>query len=345
MINSSFFELSSKIYKDVGFWIPENPELIIKQHANIPKHSYKVFQTENSRLVGYIQEKLDCAFFGFWETLEDNESNERVFKDFESWVRKNQIRHVYGPINISTFYNNRLRMDCFEYPQFQDEPVNPTYYPELLYGLDYKIIHTYSTRYHNNISELAESLLIRKETIYCSEFKITQLTPDFWNDNIDELYTVINSIFENNFGFTGVSKNSFVRDISESIREKMCPISSVVAISKLDNSIAGFFIGYPDYGPILRQDNANRVSSSSVTFNDYVKLPRPRMCLAKTAGVLPKYRSNRLFTLLGIELIVRASKHYDRLSGTLIRDDNNSNGFSLICPHKRTYGMFTKEIV
>jgi len=73
-------------------------------------------------------------------------------------------------------------------------------------------------------------------------------------------------------------------------------------------------------------------------------LQGPTLALAKTGGVHPRFRQSGLFNWMGLELVVAVGDHYDTLCGALMREDNPSLRFGMICPLQRDYGLFSKTL-
>lgn len=350
MIDTFFFELPALVYKDFPYKIPEDVNTIKNQLSGIPEDQIKLIVNDHCRVVGYIPDKMiegdKVVFFGFWETLNNIESNKKAFKEIEHWAIENDAKNIYGPINLSTFNNYRIRLDNFDYPQFQGEPINPSYYVEFLEEMGYTIKHHYYTRYHTNIKELSQSLIpkIESQTHLYEQYDFNVLTKDLWMDRLDDLYIIVDQIFKDNFAYTPLSPDNFNRACGSPIANNMCSKSSVIAYEKGTSNIAGFFLLYPDYGPLMKQSCLNRLTTTEINYSYFDKLPYPKMALAKTAGVHPNHRSSGLFSLLGMKLIVQAAEHYDHLCGAMMRDDNHSLRFGMICPHVRSYGLFKKEL-
>ena len=90
---------------------------------------------------------VPAAFFGFWETVEDLPTNQKLFLELEDWAKSLGAKILVGPINFSTFYGNRIRIDQKNSHSFLGEPYNPSYYPKILEGAGFEKYHQYITAY------------------------------------------------------------------------------------------------------------------------------------------------------------------------------------------------------
>lgn len=353
-----FVQLPYHIYANDEFWLGED-ETSLRQQLS---HKNSWFTTgkawlgvipKQARLVGFFQETqvIDgeaAAFFGFWESTDNLEANQLLFSAFTDWAQQQGAKRIYGPINFSTFGANRLRTDSFEYGAFPSEPWNPPYYPVLLAQLGYQTRY----RYLSTFSPLADIIAaIEKDYLRVKpkleqHFNITSMTPDFWLAHLPELYGFVDEVFGANFAYTPISFDTFQAQCGANFALKFCPKSSVLATTK-DGRIAGFFLVYPDYSPLMRFRQLDSVSANDINYAQHYRLlPQPRTALAKTGGVHPDFRAFGLFTAMSCELSLRARGHYEQIAGTLVREDNASLNFAARhgTARKHHYALYQKAI-
>ncbi|HVK99694.1 MAG TPA: hypothetical protein VM553_07780, partial [Dongiaceae bacterium] len=296
------------------------------------------------------QQRIDgkpVAWFGYWETADDLEINRDLFAQLENWAREQGAVALYGPIDFNTFSRNRLQLSDFGQSCFPGEPHNPEYYPRLLTQLGFDVERRYQSRYHLDAPALSREMLPRLQASRAAlqdQFRITRLTPDYWLTHLDELYPLVDTIFRDNFAYTPISRQQFEANCGDAFARILCPHTSVLATT-LDGEVAGFFLCFPDYSPLLRDSNPQRLSAQDLRFDTHrALLQGPTLALAKTGGVHPRFRQSGLFNWMGLELVVAVGDHYDTLCGALMREDNPSLRFGMICPLQRDYGLFSKTL-
>ena len=364
---AEFFQVSANVYQGDPKWIPENESSIRQQFsANNPyfeRCEAEIFcHGDQARLVGFFNPELliedeKVAYFGFWETKNTLAINQGLFDQFEQWASSCGATRIYGPINFSTYQANRLKVDHFDRPPFTDEPYNPDYYPNLLRQLGYDKKYGYVTAINHSVDRLIQQINtpfseLKEATMGDFEFK--KLTGQVWLDNLEALYPLVDAIFSQNFAYSKISWQSFQSMCGESFAKKLCPKSSVIVWDK-QGEIAGFFITYPDYGSLVNQganEKQGGLLASDLSYAEhYPKLEQPRLLLAKTCGVAPKYRSAGLFPLMSMQLTIWAGGLYEHISSTLVREDNPSMSFykSLVKAGNKDfvpseYTLFTKSI-
>lgn len=352
-----FSQVATKVYAADPNWIPEDPQSLKSQFDarnawfDGNRRACVVMAADNARLAGFIPNQVindePVAFFGFWETINDLAINQALFAQIEDWARSHGAKRLYGPINFNTFGANRLRLDTFDLGCFPGEPYNPPYYPVLMERLGFSCGMGYQS-YPVNINEfLAKTKEARDkyQPDIEANFTIESLTPKMWLDNLEEFYSLVEQIFRDNFAYSPISFEAFRSVMGESFARKFCSYSSVLAKTK-DGRIAGFFIAIPDYAPLVRQGNPQRIAQSAFSFDEHFEqLPQPRAVLAKSVGVHPDFRRGGLSNFLGLELSARAQPYYETVIGALIRDDNHSAKFpDRFVFDRRKYGLFNKAL-
>ncbi|MET1076638.1 MAG: hypothetical protein ABWY06_01320 [Pseudomonas sp.] len=337
---AAFVELPQQVYAEHPAWLGEDPQALARQFSPANPwfasgQAWLGVEPGLARLAGFFNGQVvdgeTVAFFGFWETLEDPAANQRLFQGLRDWAHGLGATRLYGPINFTTFGNYRLRLDQFEAGCFAGEPFNPPYYPGLLEGLGLDLRHRYLSTF-NQTGQIAASVGPDYMRVRPELQRLVSLEPldgAFWMAHLDELYPFVDQVFGANFAYTPLSRQAFEQQCGQGLADRLCPHSSVLARAK-DGRIAGFFLAYPDYGPLLRRDSPQQVSANSLSHAaHYPLLPTPRQLLAKTGGVHPDFRQHGLFTAMGSEVVLRAAPHYQRIVGAMVREDNNSRQFAL----------------
>jgi hypothetical protein len=364
---AEFFQVAKNVYQGDPLWIPESEDKIKQQfsanNSYFNRGQVKVFSHEaEARLVGFYNPDIEIeaesvVYFGFWESQNSLAINQQLFAQLEDWAREKGAHRIYGPINFSTYQNNRLRVDNFDKAPFIDEPYNPEYYPLLLQQLGFEKKYGYTTAINQSVDNLAIQIAVPFQQLLKQaegQFVFEKLTGEVWLENLEKLYPLVDSIFSENFAYTPVSWESFQALCGESFAKKLCPNSSVIARDN-EGEIAGFFITYPDYGSLVNQqsiDNGVRLAASDINYAEhYPLLKAPRLLLAKTCGVALKYRSAKLFPVMSMQLSLWAEGYYEHVSATMVRDDNASMSFYKSLEKAgnkdfitRGYALFTKTI-
>ncbi|CBL43823.1 conserved hypothetical protein [gamma proteobacterium HdN1] len=335
-----FIALPQQIYAQDPSWLGEDASALGHQFSEANPwfsggRAWLGVIPEQARLAGFycgqLVEGEPAAFFGFWEGIDELSAHAALFSEFKTWAVNQGAKRVYGPINFTTFGAYRIRLDSFESGAFPSEPWNPPYYSMLLRKLGLSEHYRYLSTF-NDAKETAQAVAadyLRVKPKLEKVVKLEAMTPDFWMSNLDALYGFVDEVFGANFAYTPIRKDAFISQCGEAFATRFCPHSSVLARTH-DGRIAGFFLVYPDYSPLIRMASRDHIAASTLRYDlHYAVLPKPRLALAKTGGVHPDFRALGLFTAMGCELTLRAEPFYERISGALVREDNNSRQFAL----------------
>ncbi|MCC2636365.1 MAG: hypothetical protein K0Q68_84 [Moraxellaceae bacterium] len=349
----AFVALPAQVYGNDSFWLGEDGDALREQFSSANPwfangKAWLGVIPGQARLAGFCQgQRVDgecAAFFGYWEGINSVTPHRRLFSAMERWAREQGATRLYGPINFTTFGANRLRLDAFDRGAFPGEPWNPPYYADLLVELGLELRYRYFSTFNptaNVVASVGPDYLRVKPRIE-AVVELSAMTPEFWLANLEELFPFVGEVFGGNFAYTPISREAFGRQCGADFAQRFCPRTSVLARDRAGR-IAGFFLVYPDYGPLLRQSaGAARVTGEVSYAEHFDRLPAPRRALARTGGVHPDYRSLGLFTAMGCELSLRAEGLYDEMVAPLVREDNNSRQFALRhgLAHQHHYGLF-----
>ncbi len=356
-----FVDLPRHIYADEPRWIPENPVSLERSFTDqnpwfdagqcltlcVPlKARLAVFLADEA-----VVDDKKTAFFGYWETTGDEDADRDLFTTAQKWARDQGAEYLCGPINFSTYSRYRLLLSAEEgaYP-FAGEPFNPPYYPQILRQMGF------SSR-SEAITQIAPAHTMSKvwrarsdilDTVAQAGIRLEPLSHKTWLDNLLELHGLVDEMFADNFAYTPLTYSAFETMCNESYIRRTDPETSVIAYGP-DGSIAGFFLFYPHYGPLLVQEAGDdRVESGDLSFAKHFPALKRRGNVAgifKTGAVAPAYRKKGLFSALTISAFKWGEGRYDRWFGALVRKDNPSRRYAdNIASDSRQYALFAKEL-
>lgn len=356
----AFKALPRQVYADDPSWIPEDPAaldvLFSERHAFFEHGRATVEVVDGAaRLAGFFDPGLQLdgrpvAFFGCWESVDVLAPNRTLFARVARWARQQGAAHLYGPIDFSTFRRYRLRTSAPEGAGcFPGEPYNPPYYPALLERLGFTVAARYVTQASSRpYPEAAAAILAARAASLDAppdpSLRVRLLTPRFWMDHLPHLYPLVDATFGQNFAYTSISYDTFEAVCGRPFARRFCPHTSQVVLNDRDE-IVGFFLAFPDYGPLVRQGNPQRLPLAEVAYDTHFdRLERPTF-LAKTLGIHPDYRRQGLLNHMATEAVRRSlDRYYDGMI-CLMKSDNVSTRYGLpFADRLRTYALYAKAL-
>lgn len=356
-----FSELPARVYGDDPMWIPEDPAALLRSFS--PDNpwfargdSVLLAVPDEARLALFFQPDLRiegrrAAFFGYWESARNPEADVPLFDRACAIAKARGAEDLYGPINFTTFGNYRLRLSSEPGAwTFPDEPYNPSYYPSILEASGFALDQTYLTQ----VGTMEAGRMVREwkrpeqDKLLGRGYRVETLTHSMWMDALPELHGLIDHIFGANFAYSALSFESFAAKCGESFIRRACPHTSVMARGP-EGDIAGFFLVYPHYGPLVTQAaGPERLSSSTLSYEEHA--PRLaeqdwRGCVAKTVGVAPAHRGEGVMNGLTVGIFDRGDGRYEHWLGAMIRKGNFSSNFAEgNTVGERWYGLYRRAL-
>jgi hypothetical protein len=363
-VDDSFSALAHELHAADPFWIPEEQEPV--QQAFSPANPWfrsgraatlcvpgrarlAVFRADGCRVAG-----RDTAFFGFLESEPDGTALDALLALAAEWARAAGADMLCGPIDFDSYGRYRLRTgdEAAGGMPFTGEPYNPHYYPRLLARAGFTVVQEYTSRIAAGVRPDARqraALLAATREGYCIE----PLDGDRWLALLPELHRMADEIFGAGFAYTPVPFERFALLYGAALARRLCPRTSVLARSTAGD-IAGFFLCFPDYGPLLVQGaGPDRVTAGALSYDEHAPVlaaAGSRTVVAKTAGVAPAHRRRGLMDALSASAIDRGALHYDRWISALVRAGNPSGRYGDRLAgrgrgEQRSYALYAKSLV
>ena len=305
-----------------------------------------VFYTDQRtlRLAGIFPKDAagGTAYFGFWETVDDAALNTRAFDQLRAEAAARGFARVQGPLHGSTYFPYRLRLgEVPSWGQFDREPVNPPYYPQLLAEAGFRPTLAFESR---RLRAATVPVVYRQQAAALSQldelpFEFIALNAGVWQALEDEIFALIHQVFGQNPAYRAVSRAQFGLLYNAEYAAGLCPHSSVLFRHRASGRLAALSLCQPNYRPLRLPPG----TSPDFT-RHYPQLPAPRTLLARTVGVHPDFRGQGLQALLAAYAMRSFLSHYDDVIFCLMRADNLSLRFTDGLPTEVAhYALFEQE--
>lgn len=97
----------------------------------------------------YVERYGDCAFFGFFESQDDQRVATALLNTAENWARQRGMTKIIGPFSYTSREEVGFLISGYDTPPTVMQPYNPRYYPALIEAAGYqKKFDTTSYRWH-----------------------------------------------------------------------------------------------------------------------------------------------------------------------------------------------------
>ncbi len=355
-----FLELPHRVFADDPDWIPEDSASVDQAFA--PSNPWfeqgeavTFCEPGASRAAGFFQPGLRLqgrrvAFFGYWCSAGDDGADAEVLGRVEAWAAERGAEMICGPLNFTMYGDHRLLLsvESNDATPFPDEPYNPLSWPRILERLGWSVNQLYLTQ----VGVIEAGLMVARlkqpviDALLAEGYRITSFPHDAWLGRLREMHGMMETIFGPAFAYSPLSYEAFARERGPTFIRRTDPEVSTACYAP-DGSLAGFFLVYPHYGPLVRQGaGAERVAVTELDFATHHPLlaARPwRGAVAKTVGVHPAHRGKGIMAALTASMFRRGQGRYEHWYGGTIRKDNASRNYaSGNTTGERWYGLFGK---
>lgn len=349
-----------KIYDEDKTWAP--PLKIAVKDQFSPKHpffevgtmkSFMALQNgvEKGRIVAIVNRayndfyKENTGFFGFFEATPDPEVSKALFDKVEEYFKSLGMNKIIGPMNPSTNYECGLLIDGFDDPPQIMMTYNPPFYKKLIEDNGYKKCKDLLAYKIGEDFKLPERFIKISERAQ-SRSKITfrRVVKKDWDLEIERMWGIYNSAWEDNWGFVPMTKKEFDH-MGSDLKPVVNP--DLVLFVEVAGKPAGFIVCLPDYNQVMKNIPSGKLFPTGI-----FKLLNPKKyvtrCRVITMGVKEEYRHLGLAAIMYQKIheeIVKAG--YLETEMSWILEDNLKMNKPLINmgakPYKK-YRIFEKTI-
>ncbi len=317
-----FLQFPYKHYSEDKYWVSP---LLIEQKKLINPDKNPFFNNAdivffiaslNDKPAGRIAAIIDhrynryhgtkVGFFGFFESIEKEETSQLLFKVAEDWLREQGMSKVMGPANPGMMDEIGILVEGFDkYPSIL-MPYNKPYYDKLITEAGYKKEMDLLT-YHvtqdsvdrDRATRAVEIVKKRLPGISIRKIKLKKI-----REEVKIIREIFNSAWKNNWGFIPLSTEEF-----DSLAADLKTIvdDNFAHIAEIDGKPVGFSVALPDYNQIFKTMNGRLLPFGifKILWNKS-KINKIRTALM---GVLPEYQGRGIDVLLHREAIENGLKH------------------------------------
>jgi hypothetical protein len=282
----------------------ENP---LFQHARMQLWIARKSGRDVGRIAGIVDEHYNktserkCAFFGFFESIEDPVVGRRLFETVRDWARQQNLQIVQGPMNPTTNDECGLLIEGFDSPPVFMMTYNPRYYVSLVEAAGFQKAKDLLA-FHIDLSTIPMDRLGKIAA------KVRQRNPDLvfrpvlrktLAQDIVKVKEVYNAAWEQNWGFvpmTDAEVDFMARRLKPLLME------GLIWLVEAQTEPVGFLLALPDYNPAMQPLRGRLGTPKIFGFLPYLLgWKRPNRTRVLTLGVKEKYRSKGLESAMLIE--------------------------------------------
>ncbi len=355
-----FVKFPYKLYKNDPNWVPH---LILdqKELLDFKKHPFWMhakgqyfLAKKNGKIVGRIAALIDykhiefhqekVGFFGFFESIEDEDVALALLKTAQDWVQKEGMPFFRGPLNPSQNEECGLLIDAFDSPPLIMMTYNPPYYPRFFekFGLKKAMdLYAYKIDGRNPPPEK----LVRVAKLVKKKERLTVRPVDmknYWAET-EKIWEVYNQAWSKNWGFVPFNQEVF-KHLAKNLKQAIVP--ELALIAEIDGKPVGFSVSLPDLNQALIKTNGRLFPFGLLKIIWHSrKIDQVRIVIL---GVIRTYRNHGIDAILYLDTWRNAtSRGYYTGEMSWILENNNMmirSAKMLGGSIYKTYRMYQKKI-
>ena len=199
--------------------------------------------------------KENLGFWGFFESIDDQEVADALFDAVRAWFAERGIRQLRGPTNPCMNAEVGLLIEGFDTSPYFMMTYNPPYYERLVEEAGFRKSQDLYA-YWGSIDMLPavqERLTpICEQIIERFEVTVRPLDKKRFREDVEAFVSVYNRAMSNTWGFVPMTKDE-VRHQAKGLRQLMVPELAIAA--EINGEIIGACFALLDYNPRIREIN------------------------------------------------------------------------------------------
>jgi GNAT superfamily N-acetyltransferase len=314
---SQFFKLPWTLYRDDPNWIPplRTNQLELLNYKRHPFYDDAEIQTflalRDGQPCGRVaaivnnahnrQYKEERGFFGFFESVDDQDVASALFDAVRQWFAERGITQIRGPANPSLNYECGLLIDGFDSPPTFMMTYNPPYYANLIEGCGFeKVEDMYAFWGHVDMIQTLDKKIqfIVDEAKRRFKVKLRTLDRSRFREDVRLFLDIYNRSLVGTWGFAPMSEGE-VEHMSKSLGHLIVPEMTTVA--EIDGKPVGAVFGLLDYNPRVKA-----IDGRLFPFG-FIRLLRNKKALKRvrliSTNVVPEYQKWGIGLLLHNRLL------------------------------------------
>jgi hypothetical protein len=257
------------------------------------------------------------AFFGYFESINDPEAANVLFRTAEDYCRAEGAAIMEGPFNPNHYSELGLQVDRFGTPPAFFQPYNPSYYADLLEGSGFRVSQRFQTMKNEDIGPY---LLRRygppRELRDKNGFVVRAFRPADAAAELERIREVNNEAFADNWHFLPLSREEY--DFSAKYMS-LVTRPELIFIAEHRGAPAAVLHCVLDINPLLRRLKGRVGPLGYLGFR--LGRRRVRNLIIFTVAIRPPYRHSSVYYLL-LRAFQRAAASYETVETTWMSPDN-----------------------
>jgi hypothetical protein len=311
---NDFIRLPWSLYTDDPMWVP--PLLLERRMHLSPKNPYFDHAKfccwlayRDNKAVGRISAQIDrlhidryrdaTGFFGMVEAEDDMLTFQALLDTAENWLRRQGMRRICGPFNLSINQELGLLVDGFDTPPSMMMGHARPYYAARMQDNGYrkeKDLLAYLINSNFKITEAAKTIRARKK----EQIHIRNLDKSNFVKELEIIRDIFNDAWSNNWHFVPFTNAEF-EHLGKDL--KMLADEQLVKIAEIDGNPVAFIVVLPNINEVIQDLNGRLFPLGWLKLLWRLKIKYPRSARIPLMGVRRRYHGSTMGAALAFGVI------------------------------------------
>ena len=333
---NNFIQLPIDLYRNNPYWVPQ---MRSDSRFILDRHSYPFYQhssadffiaENNGKTLGRIgaisnsrfnkTNQRNTAFFYFFDSVDDSDVSDALFKSVFNWARERGHDHVYGPKGLLQGDGVGLLVEGFDQIPAIGISYNFPYYDKLLKLAGFQKKYDYYSGYLDTKIGLSEKVKRVAQKVkersgfwvrkFNSKEELLSIAP--------ELRLVYNSAFSGSEGFSPITEDEITL-----IAKRMLSIADprLIKLVYKEDQIIGFLFSYPNICRGLQKTNGRLFPFG--WFHIWREFKTTKYMDTNGIGIIPEYHGLGSTAVIYTELEKTFREYnFDFVETVQTREDN-----------------------
>ncbi|OLC70567.1 MAG: hypothetical protein AUH78_20555 [Gemmatimonadetes bacterium 13_1_40CM_4_69_8] len=330
----AFCALPYALYRGDPYWVSplrtmERRRWSLRDNASLRTRRVRRFLARrDGRVVGRIASIVDpgfaarweaeAGFFGFFECADDAVAARALFGAAEADLCTQGVRHVLGPVNLTTNDEVGLLVDGFDSRPMVLSPYNAPYYARLVEAAGYAPRLDYYAHAWTPDTGLAPVVARLRRLAARDGVTVRPVHPRRWDAENRLLFELYNASFADLWGFVPLTWDEY-RERAGDFRAFYRP--ELVLFAERGGRAVGFGLSLPDINELLAPLGGRLWPFGWLQLARGIH--RIRSARFILLGVLPEHRARGVAVVIAAEMADAAHRlGIDRAELSLVQADN-----------------------
>ena len=299
-----FVDFPIKLYKDCPYFVPPlygDEMAMFKKNYHYYEQTESIFfnaYDENDKMVGRIQAILQKASNEKWnqkrvrftrfDSIDDQEVANALFKAVEDWAKSKQMEEVVGPLGFSDLEREGLLIEGFNEMSTFEEQYNYDYYQKLIEHngyqkeIDWVERQLRAPKEKDERYERISQMMIKKYNLHYGEAKDVN---EFLKKYASGFFDILDITYDKLYGtvpFTESMKKNLISSFKLIVK-----VENVKVIVDENERIVAFALGFPSLSNALSGTNGKLTPKTLLKLLKAIN--KPKSIDLGLIGVLPEY--------------------------------------------------------